>query len=171
MRLHRYQIRNNAICMNSTAAIHCLVHWCDAAPTHTAALTGHVCVSFGGVASWRSCSGVTATCSMLVRRDRVTRIKLLAAKTCCREGMVAPIAIVVQMFQLPSSTWLKAWTCQLSLAAVKHLMMSGQATWMTAAFCPTRLYIQKGYPRHYIQKAYPRNYIQKGYQCYYIERL
>ena len=55
----------------------------------------------GGVASWRTCLGVSATCSTLLQQRTMTRTNLLAATPYCSEHMVAQVACVVQLFRLP----------------------------------------------------------------------
>ena len=54
-----------------------------------------------GVASWRTCSGVSATCSTLLQQRTMTRTNLPAAKPYCSEHMMAQVACVVRTVRLP----------------------------------------------------------------------
>ena len=86
-----------------------------------------------GVASWRTCSGVSATCSTLLQQRTVTRTNLPAAKPSCSEHMVAQVACVVRAVRLPPLFSQTARTYP-ALLTIQHLMFNNQATRKAAAF-------------------------------------
>ena len=86
-----------------------------------------------GVASWRTCLGVSATCSTLLQQRTMTRTNLPAAKPYCSEHTVAQVACVVRTVRLPHPFSQTAGAYPL-LLAVQHLMMNNQATRKAAAF-------------------------------------